>query len=357
MKAVRVEQFGGPDVLRVAEIPAPELRDDEVFIELEAAGVNRLDLLVRSGGYHRGGQPPLVPGVEGSDIIRQVGSAVTGFAAGDRVLAFGARPGSYAEYVAVSGPGPGGRGRTTHRLAVGLVLPPTPRATRSRRTGAHLRRGQRRQRRGGADRQSTSAPRRSPSPAPTTSSPGRSPTVPTTQINRARQDVLAETMALTEGGGVEVVLDAVGGRAFAEALKTAAHGGRVVSMANVALESSRVDTRDLYPKNVAIYGFQVTNLIERGGYDPRGDLEGLADLAAQGHLSVHVDQRFPLEHAAEAHRYLEARRNRGKVILEPNPRTSSVGATDAPSPTQATWEAGNNDVASTAGSGCGRDLP
>lgn len=59
MKAVRVEQFGSPDVLRVAEIPAPELRDDEVFIELEAAGVNRLDLLVRSGGYHRGGQPPV----------------------------------------------------------------------------------------------------------------------------------------------------------------------------------------------------------------------------------------------------------------------------------------------------------
>jgi NADPH:quinone reductase len=134
--------------------------------------------------------------------------------------------------------------------------------------------------------------------------------------------VLEETMALTEGEGVEVVLDAVGGRAFAEALKTAAQGGRVVSMANVALESSRVDTRDFYPKNVAIHGFQVTNLIERGGYDPRGDLEELADLAAQGRLSVHVDQTFPLEHAAEAHRYLEARRNRGKVILEPNPRTS-----------------------------------
>jgi len=328
MKAVRVEQFGGPDVLRVAELPAPEPRDDEVVIELEAAGVNRLDVLVRSGGYHRGGQPPLVPGVEGSGVIRQVGSAVTGFAAGDRVLAFGGRPGFYAEYVAVSG-------RRVVRRPEGL----DPAAAAALPTAwlsawyclRHLARpgpGQRVLVYAAASGVGDAAVQVAKHlGAEVIAVAGSDDKLAWTlangadhAINHARQDVLAATMALTDGEGVEVVLDAVGGRTFAEALKTAGHGGRVVCLANVALESSRVDTRDFYPKNLAIYGFQVTNLIERGGYDPRGDLEELADLAAQGHLNVHVDQVFPLEHAAEAHRYLEARRNRGKVILEPNPR-------------------------------------
>jgi NADPH2:quinone reductase len=328
MKAVLVEQFGGPDVLRVAEIPAAEPGDDEVLIELEAAGVNRLDLLRRSGGYHRGGQPPFVPGVEGSGVIGQVGSAVTGFAVGDRVLAFGGRPGFYAEYVAVSErrvvrrpegldpaaaaalptawlsawyclrhlarPGPGAR-VLVYAAASGV-------GDAAVQIARHL----------GAE---VIAVAGSDDKLAWTLANGAAHA-----INSTRQDVLAETMALTGGEGVEVVLDAVGGPAFAEALKAAAHGGRVVSMANVALEPSRVDTRDFYPRNVTIYGFQITNLIERGGYDPRGDLEELADLAAQGALDVHVDQTFPLEHAAEAHRHLEARRNRGKVILEPTPR-------------------------------------
>jgi NADPH:quinone reductase len=114
-----------------------------------------------------------------------------------------------------------------------------------------------------------------------------------------------------------VVLDAVGGTRFTEALKAVGHGGRVMALANVALEPSTVDTRDFYPKNVTIYGFQLINLVERSGYDPRVDLEELARLAARGVLKVHVDVTFPLTEAAEAHRHMEVRHNRGKVILEP----------------------------------------
>jgi NADPH2:quinone reductase len=135
-------------------------------------------------------------------------------------------------------------------------------------------------------------------------------------VNYAEQDVLSEIDVIFGEGGVDVVLDAVGGVRFAEALKAVGHGGRVVALANVALEPSAVDTRDFYPKNVTIHGFQLTNLVERLGYDPRGDLEELARLAALGELKVHVDVIFPLAEAAEAHRHMEGRRNRGKVILE-----------------------------------------
>lgn len=113
------------------------------------------------------------------------------------------------------------------------------------------------------------------------------------------------------------MLDTVGGARFGESLKAAGHGGRVVSLANVALEGSTIDTRDFYPKNVAIYGFQVTNLMQRLGYDPRGDLAELANSVVEGGLKVHVDRAFPLNDAAEAHRHLEGRLNRGKVVLHP----------------------------------------
>jgi NADPH:quinone reductase-like Zn-dependent oxidoreductase len=70
MKAVQIERFGGPEVLRATEIPAPEPRDSEILVEIEAAGVNWVDLLTRRGVYHRGGQPPMVLGIEGSGVVR-----------------------------------------------------------------------------------------------------------------------------------------------------------------------------------------------------------------------------------------------------------------------------------------------
>jgi NADPH2:quinone reductase len=102
MKAVQIERFGAPEVLEVAEVSSPEPQGDEVLIEVEAVGVNRADLLTRSGLYHRAGKTPLVPGFDGSGVVREVGDSVERFAPGDRVFAFGGRPGFYAELVAVS---------------------------------------------------------------------------------------------------------------------------------------------------------------------------------------------------------------------------------------------------------------
>ncbi len=101
VKAARIEEFGGPEVLRMADLPTPEPGEDEILIELRASGVNRADVLIRGGGYHAAGQPPIVPGFEGSGVVRKAGPAVTGVSVGDRVLAFGGRPGFYAEYVVV----------------------------------------------------------------------------------------------------------------------------------------------------------------------------------------------------------------------------------------------------------------
>ena len=82
-------------------------------------------------------------------------------------------------------------------------------------------------------------------------------------------------LRLTDGRGANVVLDLVGGETFAGSLRAAARAANVVALANVALAPSVIDTRDFYPKNVHIHGFQITDLMEHG-YDPRPDLAGSA---------------------------------------------------------------------------------
>jgi len=325
MKAVLVQEFGGPEVLRVAEVERPRPRAGEVLVEVEAAGVNRADLLTRSGRYHRAGRPPLVPGFEGAGVVREVGAGVGRFATGDRVFAFGGRPGFYAEYVAV----PEGRAmRVPEGLeaAPAAALPTAPlSAWYCLRRLARIEAGERVLVYAAASGVGDAAVQIAKlSGAEVVATAGSEEKVGWALengadhgVNHAEEDVASRVAELTDGAGVEVVLDTVGGARFAEALRVVGHGGRVVTLANVALEPSTVDTRDFYPKNATIYGFQISNLVERLGYDPRGDLEELAALAAGGGLEVHVDRSFPFGRAADAHRYMEERRNRGKVVLEP----------------------------------------
>src|SRR5215207_7698166 len=324
MRAVQIERFGAPEVLEVAEVSSPEPQGDEVLVEVEAAGVNRADLLTRAGLYHRAGHPPLVPGFEGSGVVREVGDSAERFAPGDKVFAFGGRPGFYAERVAVS-----------ERRVVGVpegldlahatALPTAPlSAWYCLKYLARLGAGETVLVYAAASSVGDAAVQIAKLVgAEVIAVAGSDEKVAWALqngadhgVNYAERDVLSEIGAFVGGGGVHVVLDAVGGFRFAESLKAVGHGGRVVALANVALEPSTVDTRDFYPKNATIHGFQLTNLVERLGYDPRGDLEELARLAARGELKVHVDIIFPLAKAAEAHRHMEGRRNRGKVILE-----------------------------------------
>src|SRR5215213_1521565 len=321
MTAVQIERFGALEVLEVAEVSSPEPRGDELLIEVEAAGVNRADLLTRSGLYHRTGQPPLVPGFEGSGVVREVGDPVERFSPGDRVLSasVGAPASTLSKLRCPRGVPEG------LDFASAAALPTAPlSAWYCLRHLARLGAGEKILIYAAASGVGDAAVQIAKlTDAEVLAVAGSEDKVTWALrngadhgVNYAERDVLSEIDAIFGEGGVEVVLDAVGGIRFAEALKAVGHGGRVVALANVALEPSTVDTRDFYPKNVTIHGFQLTNLVERLGYDPRGDLEELARLAARGELKVHVDAIFPLAEAAEAHRHMEGRRNRGKVILE-----------------------------------------
>ena len=100
MKAAVVTRFGPPEVLKIQELPIPEPEEGHLLVKVKAIGLNFADVFARMGVYPGIPNPPFVPGLEISGIIHKVGARVSRFKRGDRVLAF-TRLGAYAEYVSV----------------------------------------------------------------------------------------------------------------------------------------------------------------------------------------------------------------------------------------------------------------
>ncbi|WP_405922893.1 zinc-binding alcohol dehydrogenase family protein [Streptomyces sp. NBC_00035] len=328
MRAVRIEEFGGPEVLVPVEVPDPVAGPGQVLVRVVAAGVNRVDALVRAGVYHRAGRPPLIPGVEAAGTVAAVGEGVTGIAVGQRVMALDGvdSPGFYAELAVVPAERvtvlPDGVELTEAAtlpvawLSAWYCLRRLARVTKddtvvvkaaasgvgsaavqiAADAGAHV-----------------IAIAGSPEKTAWAAEFGAGSIIDTSvHPDDAEVD---EVLRLTGGRGADVVLDTVGGRAFGRSLREIGHGGRVVALANVALEPSTVDTRDFYPKNASVLGFQLTNL-QIHGYDPRADLRELAEGVAAGTYRVPVETVFPLVRARAAHERLEQRDNRGKIVLK-----------------------------------------
>lgn len=327
MRAIQIQQFGGPEVLQVRELPDVAPGAQDVVLAVEAAGVNRADILVRTGRYHRAGQPPLTLGVEGAGTVLAIGPDVTGIGVGQRVVAFGETnaPGFYADRAVVTArkvvriPAAvdlqaAAALPTTwlsawyclHRLAgirpgEVLFVPAAASGVGSAAVRIALDAGA-----------TVIATAGSPEKVGWVSELGAHHVLDSSTVTG--EDLIGQVAELTNGKGVDAVLDLVGGQVFADGLRMIGYGGRVVAMANVALAPSTVDTRDFYPKNGRIFGFQINALIEHG-YDPRQDLTELLSAVAAGRFTIDVDAVFPLSDAAEAHRYLERRANRGKVLL------------------------------------------
>ena len=98
MKAIQIHETGGPEVLRLAEVPIPQPGAGQVLIRVEAAGVNFIEIYFRKGVYKAA--LPLTPGSEAAGTVEVLGPGVTGFNAGDRVASVSVL-GSYAEYALV----------------------------------------------------------------------------------------------------------------------------------------------------------------------------------------------------------------------------------------------------------------
>src|SRR5881628_1818399 len=98
MKAIRVHEFGGPEVLRVEEVPTPEPGPGEVLVRMHAIGVNPVETYIRAGTYAYKPALPYAPGNDGAGVVEQVGPNVNKFKPGDRVYTAGSLSGTYAEF-------------------------------------------------------------------------------------------------------------------------------------------------------------------------------------------------------------------------------------------------------------------
>jgi NADPH2:quinone reductase len=98
VKAIRVNEFGGPEVLRLEEMPAPQPRPDEVLVRMHAIGVNPVETYIRGGTYARLPALPYTPGNDGAGVVEQIGDSVTEYKPGDRVYTAGSVSGTYAEF-------------------------------------------------------------------------------------------------------------------------------------------------------------------------------------------------------------------------------------------------------------------
>lgn len=100
MKAILVREFGAPEVMRLEDVPVPDIGESEVLVRVAAAGVNPVDCYIRTGTYAAKPQLPYIPGKDAAGTIEKVGNAVSGLRPGDRVYVSEVQSGTYAEFVA-----------------------------------------------------------------------------------------------------------------------------------------------------------------------------------------------------------------------------------------------------------------
>src|SRR4051812_26751286 len=98
MKAIRVHQFGGPEVMKLEEVPKPEVSAGKILVKIHAAGINPADTYVRSGTYALKPNLPYTPGKDAAGIVESVGAGVENVKVGDRVYVGDSITGTYAEY-------------------------------------------------------------------------------------------------------------------------------------------------------------------------------------------------------------------------------------------------------------------
>jgi zinc-binding alcohol dehydrogenase/oxidoreductase len=324
VKAVRIHEDGGPEVLRYEDVEDPAPGSGEVLVRLRAASLNHLDLWIRQGLPSV--PKPRILGADGAGVVAALGEGADTFSEGDRVvlnpgLDDGARilgehmDGTHAQLVAVPAEyvHPIPRGLSFEEAAAFPLVFET--AYRMLVTKARIEEGEWVLLWGigsgvalaafaiakalGARTLVTSS---SAEKLARASELGADATV-----NHAEDDVAAAVKEATGGRGVDVVVEHVGEATWKTSLQSAAPNARVVVCGATSGPNPPAQLHRIWWKQLAVYGSTMGT---------REDFEGAYELIARGAAQPIVDRVFPLEQAAAAHEYLEEGRQFGKVVLE-----------------------------------------
>ena len=323
MNAIVFTQTGGPEVLTLSEVPKPDVRPGMVLIKVHAIGVNFADTRFRQGTYVVKPKLPDTPGMEAAGVIEAVGEGVIDLKPGMRVAAFTVK--SYADYCqapasmviplpdAVSfeegaafpiqvmtayhmlhtadSTGPG-KTVLVHAAAggVGIVAVQLAKAAGARVLG-------------------------------TVGSDAKMQLVldhgADAVINYDTQKFADEVLRLTDGRGVDLILDAVGKPTFEEGLRCLAPFGHLILFGRAGGPTDPLNIATLSAKSQKVSGFMVPTVTRNFPEKTRESAERCFTLMRTGRLKLHIGKTFPLAQAADAHRYLESRQSTGKLILLP----------------------------------------
>jgi NADPH2:quinone reductase len=322
MKAIRIEAYGGPEVLRYVELPDPQPGAGQLRVRVEAAGVNFIDVYHRTGLYP--GSLPLVLGQEGAGVVDGIGPGVSGFREGDRV-GWASVPGGYAERALVPAERavalPEGvdsrtaaalllQGMTAHYLATSTypLKPGDTCLVHAAAGGVGLLLLQMAKRRGARVLGTVSTAEK----AALAREAGADAVILYTQ-----EDFVQAVKRLTGGRGVEVVYDSVGKATAEKGFDCLVPRGMMVVYGNSSGPMPPIDPLVLSRKGSLFLTRPTLHhyTADRASLEARAG-EVLGD-AASGRLKVRIDRTYPLAEAAEAHRALEGRRTTGKLLLLP----------------------------------------
>lgn len=339
MRAVVMHEPGPPEVLRIEDVPVPEIGPDEVLVRVEAVGVAYHDVVQRNGTMRRFTALPMVLGYEIAGTVERAGTAVRTLAPGDRLCtkAFRScglcrlcrngmetscrerRPvhGGYAEYVALAEevcvPIP-----ATMSAQIACMLGATTGvALNAVRDVARVRLGETvlvTGASGGVGLAAVELARiagaqvialtRSEAKQPALIEAGAAQAV----VSAEGADFSDQIKALTDGRGADVVIDTVGSRVFTSAFKSLALGGRYAMVGQLFREEIAINPAFIFFQRAQILGV---------GSVRRDQLEDAVALAASGRIRPRIAETLPLERAAEAHARVEAGEVVGRIVLTP----------------------------------------
>jgi NADPH:quinone reductase-like Zn-dependent oxidoreductase len=325
VKAVRIHEDGGPEVLRYEDVEDPSAGEGEVLVELRAAGLNHLDIWVRKGLPSV--PKPRILGADGAGVVAALGPGVEGFAIDDRVVVNPGIPhdgritvigehteGTYCEQKAI----PAGQLYPLDdalTFVEGAAFPLVfETAYRMLVTRAGIREGEwvliwgi-----GGGVALAALEIARALGARTIVTSSSEEKLARALQlgadvaVDHASADVVPAVKDATDGRGADIVVETVGEATWDRSLAAAAQEGRVVVCGATSGHSPPARLYRLWWKQLAVLGSTM---------GMPSDFEGAYELIRSGRARVHVDSTFPLADAAQAHERLESGRQFGKVVL------------------------------------------
>jgi NADPH2:quinone reductase len=322
VKAAVYYETGSPEVFRYEEVPDPVVGATDILVKVEAVSIEGGDTLNRLGGDMN--RVPHIVGYQCAGTVVQIGEQVTGFSVGDRAVTVGI-DGSHAELRAAPEP-------FAWKIPDGLptdqaACVPVPFGTADDCLFefGRLKAGETALIHAGAGGVGIAAiqlaKRAGARVFATASSDDKLERLKELGldegINYARDDFVAEARRLTDGRGVDVIVDSVGGVTLQGSINALAYRGRCVTVGDAGRTSAeQLDISTMRPNNQSLSGYFLGAellLFPR----PHAMIADHLEAIAKGELRVVIDRAFPLSAAAAAHAYIESRQSFGRVILTP----------------------------------------